>query len=88
MTNNTIDFSSFQTLDLAVLDSVAGGLSWTHAIDNGNRFGQAGAIIGGAIGLLGGPVGAGVGGVIGGAVGFTAGTSYDLGYQTGQAQRR
>ena len=54
------------TLDPTQLDIVCGGFNWNQMIDNGNRWGQAGAIIGGGVGLVGG---AAIGGAFGSALG-------------------
>jgi hypothetical protein len=54
------------TLDPNQLDIVCGGFNWNQMIDNGNRWGQAGAVAGGGVGLV-------AGGIIGGTLG-TAGT--------------
>ena len=83
---NAIAFDTFQNIDLADLQNVAGGFDWNRMVDNGNRYGTAGALGGAAVGAaaaavpslgIAAPAGAGVGGAIGGALGWAGGAGYD-----------
>jgi hypothetical protein len=57
---------SFTSIDPSHLDSITGGFDVNRMVDNGNRWGTAGALtVGGA--------GAAVGGVVGGVAGAAAG---------------
>ncbi|HEU0032222.1 MAG TPA: hypothetical protein VFQ53_16420 [Kofleriaceae bacterium] len=75
----------FQTLDTLELSIVNGGFDVNRMVDSGNRWGQAGAALGGGVGLLagipGGPPGmattAGIGAAIGGAGGWIGGAAGD-----------
>ena len=74
------------------LADVSGGVDWNHAVDNGIRWGSAGAFTGAGIGVAcGGGVlsaeGAGIGGALGGVGGLIGGTGYDL-YQQRQAAKQ
>ncbi|HEU0032223.1 MAG TPA: hypothetical protein VFQ53_16425 [Kofleriaceae bacterium] len=78
--------SPFQTLTTVDLDLVSGGkFDVNRMVDSGNRWGQAGAAIGGGVGLIagapGGPpgmaTGAGIGAAIGGAGGWIGGAAGD-----------
>jgi hypothetical protein len=69
----TLD-STPQNIDPAQLDSVTGGFDLNRMVDNGNRYGAAGAIVGGGVGAgVGGVLGAGVGGAAGAGVGAIPG---------------
>jgi len=78
--------TNFSTIDLAQLDSVTGGFDINRMVDAGNRWGTAGALVGGGGGLLvGGPAGAAIGGAGGGALGFIGGAAADA-YQQYKGQ--
>jgi len=73
-------------ITLEQLDLVTGaGFDWNRMVDNGNRYGTAGGILGGgagaAIGVWGAGVGAlpgaTVGGLVGGIGGWLGGAGYD-----------
>lgn len=80
---------AFATLTSTQLDGVAGGFSWNDAVDEGNRWGTAGALVGagggavvgaiagapaGGVGAIpGAGIGAGLGGAALGAAGFVGG---------------
>ena len=74
-----------QTIDSNQLADVLGGFDWGRMVDNGNRYGTAGAFLGGgaglAIGSPGGPpgmgLGAGIGAAVGGVGGWLGGAGYD-----------
>ena len=81
-----IAFDTFQSIDPSALDAVTGGFDWNRMVDNGNRYGTAGAIGGAAVGAaaaaipslgIAAPAGAGVGGAVGGALGWLGGAGYD-----------
>ena len=85
--------STFPTIDTNSLDAVTGGFDFNRMVDNGNRYGTAGAIGGAGVGAVAGAVagapaagvgalpgaaiGAGVGGAIGGAAGWVGGAATD-----------
>lgn len=74
------------TIDLAQLGSVTGGFDVNRMVDAGNRWGTAGALVGGGGGLIAaGPGGAAVGGAAGGALGFVGGMAADA-YQQYKGQ--
>jgi hypothetical protein len=59
-----INTAAFTSIDLDQLDAVNGGFDLNRMVDNGNRYGAAGAAVGGAGGaVVGGVVGAAAGGV-------------------------
>jgi hypothetical protein len=85
---------SFQSIDLTTLDSISGGkFDVNRMVDNGNRWGAAGAalgggggaVVGGVLGLPGGPpgvaagaaTGAGIGAGLVGAAGWVGGAGVD-----------
>ena len=86
----TIPFPSIDDADLA---AVTGGFDFGRMVDNGNRYGGAGAALGAGVGgvvggvagaaaggvgaLPGAATGAGVGGAIGGAAGWVGGAATD-----------
>ena len=88
-----LDLSTLATLDLDQLDAVTGGFDFGRMVDNGNRYGTAGALVGGGVGagvgavvgapaagvgaLPGAAIGAGVGGAVGGAGGWIGGAATD-----------
>jgi hypothetical protein len=90
---HNINASTLPSIDFNQLDSVTGGFDVGRMVDNGNRYGTAGAIGGGAVGagvgavvgapaagvgaLPGAAIGAGVGGAIGGAAGWVGGAAAD-----------
>ncbi|MBL9018617.1 MAG: hypothetical protein JNL83_30805 [Myxococcales bacterium] len=83
----------FPSIDNAALADVNGGFDVGRMVDNGNRYGGAGAALGGGVGavvggvagaaaggvgaLPGAATGAGVGGAIGGAAGWIGGAAAD-----------
>jgi hypothetical protein len=59
-----------------------GEFDYNRAVDNGNRYGAAGIIAGGAAGwLAGNPVTSAGGAVLGGALGWVGGAAYDANKQ-------
>lgn len=77
--------TAFTTIDPNQLIDVNGAFDWNRMVDNGNRYGAAGAALGGGAGVLigtpGGPVGmatgGGIGAAAGGALGWVGGAAYD-----------
>ena len=90
---HNIDTSTLPSIDFNSLDAVTGGFDFGRMVDNGNRYGTAGALLGAgggaAVGavvgapaagvgaLPGAAIGAGVGGAAGGAVGWVGGAATD-----------
>jgi hypothetical protein len=90
---HNLDASTLPSIDLSQLDAITGGFDFGRMVDNGNRYGTAGAIGGSAVGagvgavagapaggvgaLPGAAIGAGVGGAIGGAAGWVGGAATD-----------
>lgn len=88
-----LDTAVFPSIDLHSLDSVTGGFDFGRMVDNGNRYGTAGALLGSGVGagvgavagapaagvgaLPGAAIGAGVGGAAGGALGWVGGAATD-----------
>lgn len=74
--------AGFPALSSEALASVAGGYRINDTIDNANRWGDTGALVGGGIGLaVGGPPGAAVGAVALGALGWLGGAIADSSHQ-------
>lgn len=67
---NAIALDTLPTLTTEQLADVAGGFDFGRMVDNANRWGNAGALVGGGVGTV-------AGGVIGGvaAGGISAGTA-------------
>lgn len=88
-----LDASALLSIDLDQLDNVTGGFDFGRMVDNGNRYGTAGAVVGSGVGagvgavvgapaggvgaLPGAAIGAGVGGAVGGTAGWVGGAATD-----------
>jgi hypothetical protein len=70
---NAIDFDTFTTITSEQLADVAGGFDFTRMVDNANRWGNSGALVGGGVGTVAGGVAGGVTGAAAGGVGAVPG---------------
>jgi len=75
--NSVFSTPSPATISVEALASVTGGYRINDTLDNANRWGGTGALLGAAVGALATPVGAGLGGTVAGAVGWLAGAVAD-----------
>jgi hypothetical protein len=71
-----INTASFSSIDLDQLNAVTGGFDFGRMVDNGNRYGTAGALVGGGVGA---GVGAAVGGIPTAGVGALPGAAIGAG---------
>jgi hypothetical protein len=78
---NAIDFDTFQTITSEQLANVSGGFDVNRMIDNANRWGNSGALVGGGVGTVAGGVADGVAGSAAGGVG--AGLGGGIGWLDG-----
>lgn len=88
-----LNTATLPTIDINQLDAVNGGFDVNRMVDNGNRYGGAGALLGAGVGagvgaVVGAPAagvgaipgaaaGAGLGGAIGGVAGWVGGAATD-----------
>jgi len=72
-----LDATAFSSIDLNQLDAITGGFDFGRMVDNGNRYGTAGALLGAgggaAVGAVVGAPAAGVGAIPGAAIGAGVG---------------
>jgi hypothetical protein len=70
---NAINLDTFTTINPEQLADVAGGFDFGRMVDNGNRWGNTGALVGGGVGTVAGGVAGGVAGAAAGGVGAVPG---------------
>jgi hypothetical protein len=70
---HAIPTDTFTSIDPSHLDSITGGFDFNRMVDNGNRWGTAGALTGGGVGAVAGGVAGGVAGAAAGGVGAVPG---------------